>query len=95
MVEKSANNAEDSDEARPSYTMPTMPSKKPDYKRVVLYDSSNRDLDSIDSSNADKDNPDTDSSSEAGCLRTEIERAIETPRKQTPAMTYPSNAAPQ
>ena len=70
-------------------TMPTMPSKKPDYKRVVLYDSSNRDSDSIDASNADKDNPDTDNSSEAGGLRTDIERAIETPWEQTPAMTSP------
>ena len=41
------NNNQADNDAGPSHLMPTMPSKKPTYIRVVMYDSSSRDSDSM------------------------------------------------
>ena len=54
-----------------SYTLPKMPlSKKPSYNRVVVYDSSSRDSDSV-TPNADMDGSDAEGDSEETDLETE------------------------
>ena len=81
------NNQADKD-AGPSHTIPTMPSKKPTYSRVVIYNSSSRDSDSM-VPNVDKESSDTDSNSEENGLKAEIGRQIETLLAETPTMTSP------
>ena len=58
--EGNLNNNQADNDAGPSHTMPTMPSKKPSYNRVVTYDSSSRDSDFI-VPNVDKESSDSDS----------------------------------
>ena len=82
------NNNQADNEAGTSRTIPTMPSKKLTYSRVVMYDSSSRDSDSM-VPNVDKESSDTDSNSEETSLKAEIGRQIKTLRAQTPTMTSP------
>ena len=86
-TEGDTNNNMTGDEAVRSHTPSTMPlRKKPSYSRVVMYDSSSRDSDSIAPS-TDKDSSNTEDSRDETDLRAEIGRKIETLRAQTPAMT--------
>ena len=87
-AKKDTNNNGTRDDPGPSHTMPTMPSKKPAYNRVVLHEYPSRDSDST-APNADRDGPDTDNSAEAACVMTEIDRTIVTMRALPPAMTSP------
>ena len=58
-----------------SYTLPTMPmkKKKQGYNRVVVYDSSSRDSDSVNN-DADEDSPEEEDNPEDTDLREEIGR---------------------
>ena len=88
-AEGDPNNNLADDDAGPSHTMPTIPlEEKTNYRRVVIYDSSSRDSDSI-TPNADRDSSDTESKSEETGLRAEIGRQIETLRAKAPTMTSP------
>ena len=83
------NNNTAEDEPSTSQTLPTMPSKKKrNYNRVVVYDSSSRDSNSIDTS-AEKDSTDTEDDTEDADLRAEIGREIERLRAQTPLPPSP------
>ena len=83
------NNNTAEDETTTSQTLPTMPSKKKrNYNRVVVYDSSSRDSNSIDTS-AEKDSTDTEDDTEGADLRADIGREIERLRAQTPLPTSP------
>ena len=72
-----------------SYTLPKMPMKKqPKYNRVVVYDSSSRDSDSV-APNADMNGSDTESDSEKTDLETAIGQRVEELRAETPTLTSP------
>ena len=79
------NNIEDN-EPSTSHTLPTMPmkKKKQGYNRVVVYDSSSRDSNSV-KNDADKDSSEEEVSPEDTDLRAEIENL----KNQTPMLTTP------
>ena len=62
--------------------------KQPKYNRVVVYDSSTRDSDSV-APNADMDGSDTESDSEETNLETAIGLRVEELRAETPTLTSP------
>ena len=63
-----------------------MKKKKQGYNRVVVYDSSSRDSDSVNN-DADKDSSEEEDIPEDTGLRAEIGREIENLRNQTPMLT--------
>ena len=65
-----------------------MKKKKQGYNRVVVYDSSRRDSDSV-KNDADKDSSEEKVNPEDTDLRAEIGREIENLRNQTPMLTPP------
>ena len=83
------NNIEDNKPST-SHTLPTMPmkKKKQGYNRVVVYDSSSRDSNSV-KNDADKDSSEEEVNPEDTDLRAEIGREIENLRNQTPMLTPP------
>ena len=83
------NNTEDKGPST-SYTLPTMPmkKKKQGYNRVVVYDSSSLDSDSVNN-DADKGSSEEEVNPEETGLRAEIGREIENLRNQTPMLIPP------